>query len=98
MIRLRRRSVEGQTMAHGKDYGPERDIPDAWHVLERTNPVRPPRKRQITLRLDEDMIAFYRAFGRGYQGRINAVLRCYMQAIKSNEIAGPERRDGHGAG
>jgi uncharacterized protein (DUF4415 family) len=37
-------------------------------------------KQQITLRLDADVIAFFRATGRRYQSRINAALRDYMRA------------------
>ena len=36
-------------------------------------------KQQITLRLDADVIAFFRATGRRYQSRINAALREYMR-------------------
>ena len=43
----------------------------------------PPAKRQLTMRLDEDVIAWFRAQGTGYQTRMNAVLRCYMEAHKS---------------
>lgn len=40
----------------------------------------PTRKRQITLRLDRDVIEFFKAEGPGYQTRMNAVLRSYMLA------------------
>jgi uncharacterized protein (DUF4415 family) len=39
-------------------------------------------KQQITLRLDADLIAFFRATGRRYQSRINAALREYVTAQK----------------
>jgi len=39
-------------------------------------------KQQITLRLDADVIAFFRATGRRYQSRINAALREYVNAQK----------------
>ena len=39
-------------------------------------------KRQITLRLDADVIAFFRGTGRRYQSRMNAVLRAYVIAHK----------------
>ena len=42
----------------------------------------PGRKQQITLRLDPDILAFFRRTGRGYQTTINAVLRKYVQAQK----------------
>jgi len=40
----------------------------------------PPRKAAISLRLDEDVLAWFRAQGPGYQTRLNAVLRAYMEA------------------
>lgn len=43
---------------------------------------RIPRKRQITLRLDEDVIAWFKSRGPGYQTRINEVLRAYVDANK----------------
>ena len=39
-----------------------------------------PRKEAISIKLDEDVLTFFRKQGRGYQTRINAVLRRYMQA------------------
>jgi len=40
----------------------------------------PGPKKQITLRLDPDVLKFFRKQGRGYQSTINAVLRKYMDA------------------
>jgi uncharacterized protein (DUF4415 family) len=39
-----------------------------------------PRKQAISIKLDDDVLAFFRRQGRGYQTRINAVLRRYMQS------------------
>jgi uncharacterized protein (DUF4415 family) len=38
-----------------------------------------PPKEQITLRLDADVLQWFRAQGAGYQRQINALLRAYMQ-------------------
>jgi uncharacterized protein (DUF4415 family) len=40
----------------------------------------PSRKEQVTIRLDRDVLAWFRAQGKGYQTRINALLRAYMEA------------------
>jgi uncharacterized protein (DUF4415 family) len=40
----------------------------------------PGKKQQITLRLDPDVLTFFRKHGRGYQSTINSVLRKYMEA------------------
>jgi uncharacterized protein (DUF4415 family) len=37
-----------------------------------------PRKEQITLRLDGDVLEWFRRRGPGYQTQINALLRAYM--------------------
>lgn len=42
-------------------------------------------KQQITLRLDADAVAFFRATGRRYQSRINAALRDYVNTQKKVE-------------
>jgi uncharacterized protein (DUF4415 family) len=39
-----------------------------------------PRKQQVTLRLDADVLDWFRAQGRGYQTQINALLRAYVEA------------------
>jgi len=41
----------------------------------------PGPKKQITLRLDPDVLAFFRKHGKGYQSTINAVLRKYVEAM-----------------
>ena len=39
-----------------------------------------PRKSQLTLRIDQDVIEFFKSQGRGYQTKINQLLRAYMEA------------------
>jgi len=41
--------------------------------------VIPARKKAISIRVDEDVLDFFKKEGDGYQRRINAVLRSYMQ-------------------
>jgi uncharacterized protein (DUF4415 family) len=42
-----------------------------------------PRKAQITLRVDSDVLEWFKKRGRGYQTKVNALLRAYMEAHKS---------------
>ena len=42
--------------------------------------VVPQVKRAVSVRLDADVLAYFKAQGRGYQTRMNAVLRAYMDA------------------
>lgn len=44
----------------------------------------PARKQQLTLRIDEDVLKWFRAQGRGYQTQINALLRAYVKAQRSS--------------
>lgn len=41
------------------------------------------RKAQLTLRVDDDVLGWFRAQGRGYQTQINALLRAYMEAHRT---------------
>ena len=41
------------------------------------------RKSQLTLRIDQDVIEFFKSQGRGYQTKINQLLRAYMEAHKN---------------
>lgn len=49
--------------------------------------VIPAKKKAISIRVDEDVLDFFKKEGDGYQRRINAVLRSYMQ-----QKAKPKRR------
>jgi uncharacterized protein (DUF4415 family) len=58
------------------DAAPEADA--AW--LRRAKLVIPERKEAVSIRLDHDVMKWFRRQGRGYQTRINAVLRAYVEA------------------
>ena len=53
-----------------------RDIPRDWH--EAAAAVMPVPKRLLSLRLDTDVVDWFRRQGPGYQTRINAVLRAFV--------------------
>jgi uncharacterized protein (DUF4415 family) len=59
------------------------DIPEItdeqWKTAERGHLYRPV-KRQITARVDADVLAWLKSHGKGYQSRINAILRREMLA------------------
>jgi uncharacterized protein (DUF4415 family) len=44
--------------------------------------VEPPAKQPISIRLDADILSFFRSQGAGYQSRINQVLRHYMESVE----------------
>lgn len=41
--------------------------------------VAPSRKKAISIRVDEDVLDYFRSQGAGYQGRMNAVLRSFVE-------------------
>ena len=56
------------------------DIPPLDDTFFENAELRLPEPKQsITIRLDQDVLTWYRSFGKGYQTRINAVLRTYME-------------------
>ena len=40
--------------------------------------LKPRTKKQVTLRVDSDVLEWYKKQGRGYQTKINLLLRAYM--------------------
>ena len=42
--------------------------------------LRVPAKQPVTLRIDEDVLVWFKAQGRGYQTRINKLLRHYLES------------------
>ena len=42
----------------------------------------PEKKKPVTLRLDSDVLDWFRSLGKGYQTRINSVLRSFYEAHK----------------
>ena len=45
--------------------------------------VMPRRKEAISIRLDEDVLSYFKSLGAGYQTRINAVLRHFMEQTRA---------------
>lgn len=58
---------------------------EEWKRAERGNFYRPV-KRQITARVDADVLDWLKSYGKGYQSRLNAILRREMlAALKSSK-------------
>ena len=60
------------------------DPDDVHEPIDWSRAVRgmPPHKRDIYIRIDEDVLDWFRRAGRGYQTRINNVLRAFMESRK----------------
>lgn len=64
--------------------------PDAAPLLDtnwfkRATVVMPERKVPVSLRIDREVVEWFKAFGSQYQSRMNAVLKAYMQAHRKPE-------------
>ena len=62
--------------------------PDDWAdaIFHRGLPL-PARKEQIALRVDADVLTWFRAQGAGWQTRMNAVLKAYRDALSQKTSA-----------
>jgi uncharacterized protein (DUF4415 family) len=49
-------------------------------VVQRGGLQPPKNKAQVTLRIDSDVLDWFKLQGRGYQTQINSLLRAYMEA------------------
>ena len=58
----------------------DEELDPGW--IERAVVLRPPKpKERVTMWLDAEVVRWFREQGRGYQTRINAVLRAYYEAV-----------------
>ena len=74
-------SMEDQTRVdapEGPTFGP-----DFWKTAKVVFPDGP--KERLTVRFDRDMVAWFKGQGRGYQTRMNAVLRSFYEAQRDGE-------------
>lgn len=63
------------------------DIPRQTRTIQWTRPsalVSSENKQQITLRLDAEVVSFFKKTGKRYQSRINAALREYVKAHRKS--------------
>ena len=65
-------------------------VPNAWHDLATK---RESKTERVTIRLDADVVKWFRSMGPGYQPRINAVLRAFMHAKLMGLLQGDETFD-----
>ena len=55
-----------------------KDIQKDWYL--NAVPVRP--KKLLSLRIDSDLVDWFKSQGPGYQTHINAVLRAFVEQVK----------------
>jgi uncharacterized protein (DUF4415 family) len=67
-----------------------RDLPNDFR--DEAVPVLPAAKVPISLRVDSDVLEFFRESGPRYQSRMNAVLRSYMERTATSARKRPKKR------
>ena len=72
---------------------PDDWIADAGGVLIRGIPPMPVKQR-VNIRLDREVLDYFRASGRGYQTRINQVLKVFVRRAGKSvaQVSGKKRR------
>jgi uncharacterized protein (DUF4415 family) len=61
---------------------PEASVEHIVRGIVRNGLKAVPRKTSISLRIDADVLDWFKEQGAGYQTRINAVLRAYREAAR----------------
>ena len=61
----------------------ENHIPEEWSDLHIKGT---PKKTKVTVRIDSDIIKYLKSLGRGYEGRMNNVLRAWVCAKAAKMI------------
>ena len=80
------RAIKGETdweaLRNAPPYAGEQEFEVDW---SKARIGQPEPKAAVSIRLDRDVLEFFRSQGKGYQTRMNAVLRAYMEARKSGQ-------------
>ncbi|PIE24033.1 MAG: 3-oxoacyl-ACP synthase [Neptuniibacter caesariensis] len=62
------------------------DIPELADAFFEKAEVKLPPKKSVTMRLDADVLDWFKSQGQGYQTRINQLLRKYMEAQEQRHL------------
>jgi len=55
------------------------DIPELDEAFFKNAQIKLPEKKSITIRMDSDVLDWFKQQGKGYQTKINKLLRSYME-------------------
>lgn len=69
-----------------KDEWIDAALPEDWDGLNSAMPVHRAKTR-VTVRLDADMVRWFRKMGPGYGARINQILRLYWLGLASGKVS-----------
>lgn len=86
-IRKLKGKTDGERLKRDEPAGTEPEPENGELELDwsKARLVTPQPKKPVSIRLDPDVLAFFKSQGKGYQTRINAVLRAYMNYMKTQE-------------
>ena len=59
------------------------DIPELGDDFFKNAELQLPSKQSVTIRMDSDVLLWFKKQGKGYQTRINQLLRRYMETHQS---------------
>jgi len=76
-MRKMKSQTDWERLKGAPDHEGEPEIDVDWTKAQL---VEPESKKLISLRIDADIVEFFRRQGKGYQTRMNAVLRAYKEA------------------
>jgi uncharacterized protein (DUF4415 family) len=75
------------SIANDPDWAEFKDVDWSKAVL-----IIPPKKKAISIRVDEDVLDHFKREGAGYQRRMNAVLRSYVEQKRNKAPTRKKRR------
>jgi uncharacterized protein (DUF4415 family) len=67
------------------DFSEIPELDDEWFKEARI--IMPESKKAVSLRIDREVLNWFKARGKGYQSLINAVLKAYMNAQKAKKVS-----------
>ena len=70
-----------------------RALPRDWDQIWEDQDKRDPKRKKITISVDEDVLRFFKGLGPGYQPRMNRILRAFMHFRLAKLIEGPDVTD-----
>jgi len=76
------KDLEGKRGRSRRDVSPGPELGEEFWA--RAELVSPPEKVSVHLRVDSDILDFFRRGGKGHLTRMNAVLRAYVDAMTSD--------------
>jgi uncharacterized protein (DUF4415 family) len=89
LAELRQKKDAGQTET--KPDAPSYEVPKNFWIGAQVITPGTPGKTHISMRIDTDVLNWYRQQGGGYLTRMNSVLRSFMEQTGNRPVMKPER-------